>query len=189
MANFNKAIPLFSLLLATLTLAPYAKSQVVDISDCRIIEDRLERFDCYEALNDPNTQNAPETTAEQLNKNAIPEASLIVLEQPVTETKQIVQEEALNKIDSVGRPKKVARTIEGTNNQVELLDTISSLKPRGHNRWLITLGSGQVWRQVLTKRYFLKEGDDVRIYPSGWGSSYRLTSDRISGFIQVERVH
>lgn len=70
----------------------------------------------------------------------------------------------------------------------ELVDTIAALTYHSENRWQITLRSGQIWRQQITKSYFLEKGDPVRIRPSGWGNSYRLYSERLGGFIQVERI-
>ena len=70
----------------------------------------------------------------------------------------------------------------------ELVDTIDKLSLYMENRWQITLSSGQIWRQQINKAYSLEEGEKVRIRPSGWGDSYRLYSDEIGGFIQVERV-
>jgi hypothetical protein len=46
-----------------------------------------------------------------------------------------------------------------------------------------------VWRQTVAKRYELREGDEVRIYGTHWGSASRLTAERMNGYIQVERLH
>ncbi|HEX5418980.1 MAG TPA: hypothetical protein VFY39_03200, partial [Gammaproteobacteria bacterium] len=56
------------------------------------------------------------------------------------------------------------------------------------NSYLITLENGQVWRQTYPEVYHLQPGYKVRIYPSRWGNSYRMSSDKLHGFIQVERV-
>jgi hypothetical protein len=69
-----------------------------------------------------------------------------------------------------------------------LTDTIAALEQRMPNLWLITLTSGQRWVQMLNKPYAMKVGDEVRIYPTIWGGSYRLTASRLSGYIQVQRV-
>ena len=70
----------------------------------------------------------------------------------------------------------------------ELIDTVAAVKPLGQNMLEVTLESGQVWRQMLSKRYPVSVGDTVTIRPTRWGSAYRLTSERVSGFIQVQRV-
>lgn len=92
-------------------------------------------------------------------------------------------------VDDFGRRETATRVIEGTDGKSELIDTITELEQLGPNLWLITLESGQTWTQMLSKRYALEEGDEVRIYTTRWGNSYRLSAPRIGGFIQVERVN
>lgn len=70
----------------------------------------------------------------------------------------------------------------------EYVGTIASLRERLPNQYLITLENGQVWRQVYPEHYRLQPGHRVRIYPTRWGTSYRLTVEELHGFIQVERV-
>jgi hypothetical protein len=78
--------------------------------------------------------------------------------------------------------------VESKNSVAERIDTVAAIEERQLNVALITLKSGQKWLQMISKRYPLEEGDEVRIYPSGFGDSYRLTATRMSGFIQVERI-
>ena len=70
----------------------------------------------------------------------------------------------------------------------EWVGTITSLKLRAPNQYLITLDSGQVWSQQVAERYALHVGQQVRVYESKWGSSERLEADGVKGFIQVELV-
>ena len=70
----------------------------------------------------------------------------------------------------------------------EWVGTITSLKLRAPNQYLITLDSGQVWSQQVAERYALRVGQRVRVYESKWGSSKRLEADGVKGFIQVELV-
>ena len=65
---------------------------------------------------------------------------------------------------------------------------ITSLQAREPNRYLITLDNGEVWEQRVAKRFQLRVGQQVRVEPSQWGSSYRLFIDGVNGFIQVARV-
>jgi hypothetical protein len=81
-----------------------------------------------------------------------------------------------------------AELVEGKSGKTELIDTVASVEQRLPTLALITLKSGQKWMQTINKRYLLKAGDEVRIYPSSFGKAYRLTAPRISGFIQVERL-
>jgi hypothetical protein len=85
--------------------------------------------------------------------------------------------------------KTPAKVVKGADGQQELHDTIAALKaaPQG-GAWIITLSNGQVWRQTEPEPYNLKQGYAVRIYPSRWGTSYRLSTEQIHGFIQVERI-
>ena len=69
-----------------------------------------------------------------------------------------------------------------------LHDRIVSLRERIPSQYLITLESGQVWYQTVTKTFRMKEGMEVMISRSPVGGSYRLSSPEISGFIQVVRV-
>lgn len=80
---------------------------------------------------------------------------------------------------------RVFTTADGTD---ELFDEIAALNSFKPNMWDITLSSGQVWRQVQPKRFNLRRGDTVRIYSSSWGDNFRLTTSRLSGFIQVSRI-
>lgn len=77
--------------------------------------------------------------------------------------------------------------VKGENGKEELIGRIASLQkcPTG---WVVTLEKGQVWRQMLSKHYLLREGQQVRIYPTMWGKAYRLSVLDGPGYIQVERV-
>lgn len=66
----------------------------------------------------------------------------------------------------------------------EPLDEVSTLDIVKPNMLDITLNSGQVY----PKRFGLREGDLVRFYPSRWGDNFKLTTSRLSGFIQVSKV-
>ena len=65
---------------------------------------------------------------------------------------------------------------------------MAEIKAFDRNRSLITLDNGQVWEQINSKRFALEKGDEVRIYPTRWGSSYRLASLSHKGYIQVKRL-
>jgi len=70
----------------------------------------------------------------------------------------------------------------------EWVGTITSLRLRAPNLYVITLDSGQVWSQQVAERYALRVGQRVRVYESKWGSSKRLEADGVKGFIQVQLV-
>jgi hypothetical protein len=142
-------------------VAPHISAQVVDISTCREIQDRLARFDCYENLD---------------------EAQVVRQSQPD-------EVPAEQEVAGFGREEtRTAAVVSGDNNEKQLRDTIAALEQMGPNIWTITLSSGQVWRQMEGKPYRLEVGDSVRIYQSFWGKSYRLTAPRLASFIQVQRI-
>ena len=87
--------------------------------------------------------------------------------------------------DSFGKSQQ--RIVTDDDGDRIMYDRIKELQT-GQDGWLITLSSGQVWRQMYNKRYNLKEGQDVKIAPSSWGNAFRLSVKELGGFIQVERV-
>ena len=90
---------------------------------------------------------------------------------------------------SFGTEAEVRARLEGDGDgRVELVDRIAGLEMSGHKQWRITLASGQVWAQMLSKTFNLTEGDEVRIAPVERGKYYRLRSPELSGFIQVRRL-
>lgn len=90
-----------------------------------------------------------------------------------------------DRLESFGRE---ARIVVNADGEDELHDSIAELLMARPNQWLIRLASGQVWEQVHPKRLNLREGDEVRIYPTGWGDNFRLETPRLDGYIQVLRV-
>ena len=65
---------------------------------------------------------------------------------------------------------------------------VASIREIQPARIEVTLTNGQVWRQTNSDRYNLLVGHEVRIYPSGFGKYFRLSSPELGKFIQVERV-
>ena len=91
-----------------------------------------------------------------------------------------------SEVASFGTP--AARVVERDDGRQELHDKINALQRTPAGAWIVTLASGQVWRQTVPEHFNLTAGDEVRISPSKWGESYRLSSGSLRGFIQVERV-
>ena len=79
-----------------------------------------------------------------------------------------------------------AAAAEAAENEIHA--TITALRQRGPNSWLITLDNGQMWDQVRPQWYPLRPGQQVRLYPTNWGSSYRLSALERGGYIQVTQV-
>ena len=65
---------------------------------------------------------------------------------------------------------------------------VASLRETVPNSYLITLDNGQVWRQMRPKMFPLREGQQVEVYPTKWGTAFRLEVADLNGYIQVERV-
>jgi hypothetical protein len=70
----------------------------------------------------------------------------------------------------------------------EQVSQVASLRELQSGRLEVTLTTGQIWRQTNSDRYNLLVGHEVRIYPTGFGQYFRLSSTEARGFIQVERV-
>jgi hypothetical protein len=70
----------------------------------------------------------------------------------------------------------------------QITGTVAGLDEVRPGAYVITLENGQSWRQMSTKRYPLRVGHRVTIYPTRWGRSYRLAVEELSDFIQVERL-
>lgn len=82
----------------------------------------------------------------------------------------------------------VVEEAEQSEQSEQIVSRIVALDERLPNAYVITLENGQTWRQVRSERYPLRVDHHVRIYPTRWGNSYRLTTEESRGFIQVERV-
>jgi hypothetical protein len=84
-------------------------------------------------------------------------------------------------------PSAEASLSTNADGQEQLHDTIAKLEKR-NNLWIVTLASGQVWKQEFPRTLNLREGDQISIYQAGIGNGYRLATARLSGFIRVERA-
>lgn len=176
----------------------------IDVSRCVNIRSAIERLDCYDELahqaqQTPSDQEAvdlsepgsdsgsdmPVTTIEQESVTAVAvvQSSPAVEQLPVTE--QTIDQTSRVTEENFGLPPEEG---EDEKDLVELHSTISKLREYIPGRYLITLENGQVWRQMVAERYRLRVGHNVRIYPSRWGKSFRLSAEGLKGFIQVERV-
>ncbi len=206
--NLNMTSP--SLLVKGLLLAILSSyclsafTQETDFTDCRSINDRQARYACYDRIEASEDSGVVklDRPAPRANPDNLPVVSLPsrnrepASDMPATKNQQVAEQDpGKEEIDDFGRntdsanSRNATRVVEGDEGQKELIDTIASIRQLGQGMSVITLSSGQKWQQMITKRYFLKEGEEVRIYPTIWGNSYRLTSKRLGGFIQVKRVN
>lgn len=94
----------------------------------------------------------------------------------------------LDRIRAFGQDDEEAASIStDASGKDRLHDTIMALEKR-NELWTVTLSSGQVWRQVYPRTLNLRVGDEISVYQEGIGEGYRLSTERLSGFIRVERA-
>lgn len=173
MSRLNKRLPScrahhtwICIFYATFSVCAYGQPRapvIVDIAPCIDVASVLERLDCYDALARAAQRDGPaagERDGPESGGGAEGRAGI--------------------------RPEP------GGDRQREPSDEISSevaaLKEIVPGQLEITLTNGQVWRQTNSDRYRLEVGYPVRVYPSRFGQYYRLTSEILRGFIQVERI-
>jgi hypothetical protein len=187
----------------------------IEVSRCVNIKSAIERLTCYDELVDQAQQTRSDLEAADLSERVSDSASdapvtiielesvadaavadaaaaptavipstpvkeqVPVTEPPIDQTSRVTEE-------NFGLPAEKKQ--EDEKDLVELHSTISKLREYVPGRYLITLENGQVWRQMVAERYRLRVGHKIRIYPSRWGKSFRLSAEDLKGFIQVERV-
>jgi hypothetical protein len=144
--------------------AQNAGGLTVEVGDCVDLESAEERRDCYAARVDAAVQERERSAA------AAPPDS-----QSSSSATDAAQPQDATRVDSQRPPTDVMATI------TELRETVP-------NTYLITLDNGQAWRQMEPKWFPLRVGHAVRIFPSTWGNTFRLSVQGLSGYIQVERV-
>lgn len=181
-------------------LIPSTHAAAQTLADCRAIEDRLARFDCYESLESDaagpaeaseRAQESPdrdagaeERTASRPSDGVDSDAS----ESPSVSDDGTAPRARTGTSDFGRRPDAAASRVVEEDGRTELHGTVADLVERMPNTWLITLEGGEQWLQMTSRPYRLRVGEPVRIYATRWGSAHRLTSERLSGYIQVERV-
>jgi hypothetical protein len=132
----------------------------VDVSECVKLTTPEERLACFEAQVEAADAAAPSGAGAPAAASGVAAGNAAA--------------GAPAETDESGDPPDIFGTI------VELRETVP-------NAYVITLDNGQVWRQTVPDEYALREGMPVRLYYSRW-RAYRLTNERLRGFIQVERV-
>jgi hypothetical protein len=162
--------------------AQEAGGLMIDVAECITLESAVDRFQCYESRANAALEGrdgAPvgaARRAEPSGASAFESAGRAAGGAP---------EEAIER----GAPRAAAaRSQSQDETPSEFYGTVAAVRETVPNTYVITLENGQVWRQTRPNRYPLQVGYRVRIYESGWGSSYRMSSEELRGFIQVERV-
>ena len=202
-SRLKVAMMLFILMGAT---SPVMAEQplTIDVSSCVHIKSAIERLTCYDELADqalktrsdlePIDMSGPESDSGSNNPVTTFEQERVAPEEVIQSSPKMEQVPVIEQ--KIGQPGRVIEEKfglppekqEDEKDLVELHSTISELKEYVPNRYLITLENGQVWRQMVGEKYELRVGNNVSIYPSRWGKSFRLSVEGFKGFIQVERV-
>jgi hypothetical protein len=141
----------------------------IDVSECVVLQSDIERYDCYERLTEAALSAQPKAESSDSPPSQAGRAH--------TAASSASEAGAV----PAGRPSE-RQTPD------EIRSAITELDERRPNEYLITLENGQIWRQSIAKRYPLRVGQDVLVYATRWGDSYRLSAIAANGFIQVERV-
>jgi len=188
-----------TLFLHVILLAAGAQAQAElrnQLQQCAEVDNVLERLACYDELSTDNAAtpppSAPAASPPVVNRPQPAAPARAVTESvPAPESTQAAESDepvAEDDISSFGQAPEQARVETLEDGEKALVDTITEIKRLDSTRVLITLASGQVWRQTVGKRYLLREGDTVRITASDWGNDYRLSADGKRGYIQVNRA-
>lgn len=186
------------LLLPGLAVAQ-SDSVFVDIGPCMAMEEDAQRYACYDLLEEQirasraRDVNLPVVSLPRSPRQDTPAEPA---QAPEPEPAAAGRQDDDVAVADFGREEAVrdqarettARVLDNADGGQELVDTIAALEERVPGQWQVTLTSGQVWTQVNSKRYRLREGMEVRIYPSPFGGSFRLAATNRNGFIQVRRV-
>jgi hypothetical protein len=157
-------------------------SVTIDVSNCVDLEKPEERLACFEREVEAQRRPAP---APAPAANRAPAAPAVAAPPPPREAppREVVRTPVPA---PAAEPRRRGRGVEPLGQ--EILAKVTEVRETVPNTWTITLDNGQVWRQTTPKSFVLRPGMEVRLYPTKWGDSYRLTSGGPNGFIQVERV-
>lgn len=175
----------------------------VDVGACVDLDSPAERFACYERSVEAARRSRGESSAPAANEptpsiELRPSTEARTAERPAAAAAPSRPAAGASASNAAAAEREISvradddfgkRTKRQPEEQrPELRSTIVALRETVPNTYLITLENGQIWRQMEGKRYPINVGASVRIYPSRWGGSYRLSVEGINGFIQVERV-
>jgi hypothetical protein len=175
-----------SLVAPAASAQPQTPSLSVDVGECVALESPDERFACYERR----------VAAERHGQTPAPAPRAAPPGAASTPTPAAESAPRASTASAPVSPRAVARIEENAprrerapdDDAVEFEGTITALRTIAPKAYEVTLDNGQVWRQVVAQQYSLEVGQHVRIYPTHWGSSYRLAASERKGFVQVKRV-
>lgn len=160
-------------------LAPMAQAQddpalLENVKQCAQIQDAAERYACY----DRTTSSLRPAPAAGVSQPVQPAAPALPVLRTAPTTPANGPFATMNPEPEQAEPAEV----------VELVDKIVEVKEHVPGQLMVTLANGQVWYQTDSRRYQLRKGMEVRIYPGLFGGSWRMSSAELNSFIQVKRL-
>jgi hypothetical protein len=171
-----------SLLCAARTVAAQGSEDTASrVAACAVIESTTARLECFDALA-KGTSAAGAATAAPRAAPPQPAASASQAESSVGAAASVPQADSTKPAS-----RREARAAE--RQDLEVTGEVAAVREILPGRIEVTLTNGQVWRQTDSDRYNLLVGHEVRIYPTGFGQYFRLSSKELRRFIQVERVN
>jgi hypothetical protein len=181
------AIASASLLLCTYTpfhaIAQDESALERDQRECAQLSNPNSRRVCLESL-----QSAP-SSPEYVESTNPAAASAPIAVRPGAVPQEIVdQPERSSSGQEPAYSEKETYSSKDSGPDLVLVDTVATLERVESTKWIITLKSGQVWKQTTGKAFALRQNDIVTFTPTRWGSDYRLRVDGRPGYIQVTRL-
>lgn len=176
-------------LLSSLTAAAPASGQdvTVDVAECVELEAAEARLTCFAARVDAVLEEQPaEGSAEPSAVNEPVDADRGPRENGDVSIRR--EEPAERRAEQPAVEDRRGAEAEAGEGEGEYFGTIVAVRERLPSAYVITLDNGQIWQQTEPKRYPLRPGLEVRIYPTNWGDAYRLNGRGTGGHIQVQRV-
>jgi hypothetical protein len=161
--------------------------------DCLALSDNLARLTCYDDLartrqsNDTARRQEPASEAPATGAAAPAPAETTITESAPAATRAAAPAVATEPTPVAEFGQAAARVEADAEGAETLVDRVVEARRVEPTKWLLTLQSGQLWRQSVGKSYVIRPGDTVRISPSAWGSDYRLSVEGRRGYIQVTR--
>lgn len=149
----------------------------VDVAACQALETRQAQIECYGERVEATLRTLDtESSAQAQTQARAPAAPSDERDRPSQSAPQHEQAAADENEHASSEPAE---------NVVAKVVRLREIEP---NAYLIYLDNDQIWRQNRPRRYALQVGAEVRLKPTRWGTSYRLTDPSLGGFIQVERI-
>ena len=217
LSNSFPARTLFAVMLLLNAITVQAQPELrAQIGTCAVIGNVLQRLECFDALassldpkvagtaapqvpsavasqsaasDEPSSVKATEVKATEMNATEDASAVTPVSEPAGVAAPVISAAPDPGTVEAFGKPANSEAAVTlSEQGEAELIDTVASVSQIDSAKVRITLTSGQVWGQTVGKRFLLREGDSVRIRPSGWGKDFRLYIDGKKTYIQVARI-